>query len=232
MRPWEWEFGLIRYSPEGEIIDTVAAPTWDHDFAQVTASRENSSSVRRVPFTATMAWSFSPLGYMVGGLSTDYRIDLFRENAPVLRLERVWSPIPVKSAEAEEQQRRITRSLQRQYGSWRWNGPSVPDTKPPFKEIFVSWEGDIWVSLSTEGVASMGETEARELEEVSGRVALRFREPAAIDVFSPDGRYLGQVGVPESFQIEPEPVVRGDYVWAVVRNELDVASVVRFRIER
>lgn len=230
--PWEWEFGLVRYSPRGEIVDTVPAPTWDYDFAQLTASRDGSSSVRRVPFTAGVTWSFSPLGYMVGGLSTNYRIDLFRRGSPVLRIEREWTPVPVMGVEAEEQRRRITRGLQRQYGSWRWNGPSVPSTKPPFKELFVSWEGNIWVSLSTEAEATMTEAEARAEEEASGRVPLRFREPPAFDVFAPDGRFLGHVRVPASFRTDPEPIVRGDRVWAVTRDELDVASVARFRIVR
>jgi len=230
--PWEWEFGLVRYGPDGAIIDTLAAPVWDYEFAQVKASREGSSSVRAVPFTAQTTWSFSPLGYMVGGLSTEYRIDLFRPDAPVLRIEREWTPVTVQAAEADEQRRRITTGLQRQYGSWRWNGPPIPGTKPPFKDVFVSWEGDVWVALSTEGVATMSEAEARAEEQASGRVPLRFREPVAFDVFAPDGRYLGPVTVPASFRTEPEPIVRGDRVWAVTRDDLDVASVVRFRIVR
>ena len=30
----------------------------------------------------------------------------------------------------------------------------------------------------------------------------------------------------------PEPVIRGDAVWAVSRDELDVARIVRFRVVR
>lgn len=228
--PWDWKFGLVRYNPEGELLDTLPGPNWDFDYAQVTASAENSRSVRSVPFSPAMAWSFSPLGHMVGGLSSDYRIDLFRGEGDVLRIEREWTPVPVKPEEAEERRRRITQGLQRQYGSWRWNGPDVPDTKPPFRELFLSWEGSVWLVLSQEGIPMMSEAEARELERASRRVPLRFEEPPAFDVFAPDGRYLGHVKVPKGFDIEPEPIVRGDYVWAVMRDELDVASVVRFRI--
>ncbi len=229
--PWDWKFGLVRYSADGAIVDTVPAPTWEYEAAQLTASRENSRSVRRVPFTAAVAWSFSPLGYMVGGLSSDYRIDLYRPNDSVLRLEREWTPVPVKPEEADERRRRITQGLQRQYGGWRWNGPSVPDTKPPFREMFVSWEGNVWVVLSQEGTPTMSEAEARAEEQVSGRTPLRYQEHAAFDVFAADGRFLGHVAVPDGFDIEPEPIVRGDYVWAVIRDELDVASVVRFRLQ-
>jgi hypothetical protein len=60
--------------------------------------------------------------------------------------------------------------------------------------------------------------------------ALRVREPVAFDVFSPNGEFLGPVKVPLSFRTEPEPVFRGDFLWAITRDELDVPWVVRFRI--
>jgi hypothetical protein len=231
--PWDWEFGMIVYNSEGEITDTVPAPTWDHDVPKVTASRKNgSSSSRNVPFSPDDVWAFSPLGYMVGGLSTEYRIDLYRPDAPVLRIEKEWTPVPVLPEEAEEQRRRITDGFQRQYGSWSWNGPDVPATKPPFKDLFASEDGDIWVALSTEAVATMSVAEAREEEARTGRTALRFEEPLAFDVFGPDGRYLGPVAVPADFSIDPVPIVRGDKVWAVTRDEMDVPRIARFRLVR
>ena len=76
----------------------------------------------------------------------------------------------------------------------------------------------------------MSEAEAR-AEEARTRVPpLRFEEPLAFDVFAPDGRFLGPVRVPPSFSGYPEPIVRGDTVWAATRDSLDVASIVRFRI--
>jgi hypothetical protein len=73
-------------------------------------------------------------------------------------------------------------------------------------------------------------SEAREEERVSGVPPLRFEEPVAFDVFSPEGRFLGHVKTPPSFRTRPEPVIRGDTVWAVTRDELDVATIVRFQI--
>ena len=229
--PWDWEFGLVRYAPDGEIVDTVAAPTWDYEAPQLTAQGEGSSSVRTVPFSPEPAWTFSRLGYMVGGLSTDYRIDLFRTDAPPLRIEREWVPETVSPGEAFERRRRLTQRFERQYGSWRWNGPDIPESKPPFRELLTSWEGDIWVVLSAEGVPIMSEAEAREEEAATGILPLRFREHIAFDVFSPDGAFLGPVQVPGSFRIEPDPVIRGELVWAVTRDELEIPRVVRFRIE-
>jgi len=230
--PWDWEFGLVRVDPEHGIMDTLVVPIWDFEKAELTASRENSSSSNSVPFTADDSWTFSPLGYIVGGVSTDYRVDLFRVGQPVLRIEREWIPVPVQRDESEERRRQSTENMRRQYPGWQWNGPPIPDTKPPFRGMFVSEEGNVWVLVSQPGTPTMSEAEAREEEQRTGRPQLRFTEPAAYDVFAPDGRFLGHVSVPQSFSNSPEPIVRGGTVWAVTRDELDVASIVRFRIVR
>ncbi len=230
--PWDWKYGLLPISPRGELDDTIAAPTWDFEPLQVTASREGSSSSRSVPFGPGVEWTFSPLGYFVGGLSTDYRIDLFRTGAPVLRIEREWTPIPVLGEEAEERRTRIRQGMQRQYGSWRWNGPPVPDTKPPFRGIIADFDGRIWVQVSQQGRATMTEQEAQEEEQRSGRRPIRFEEPIAYDVFDTEGRFLGHVRTPDTFSDGPELLARGDTVWAVVRDDLDVPSIVRFRMVR
>jgi hypothetical protein len=227
----EWKHGLARMGPDGTHHDTLPAPTWDHKPAQVTARRENSSSTTSVPFSASAQWDFSPLGYFVGGVSTDYRIDLFRPEG-VLRIERAWTPIPVLAAEKAEQEHRIVENFKRSYGSWKWNGPAIPDTKPPFRSIVVAGDGRLWVQLSQPGYAWRSEAEAREEEERTKRPQTRYREGFTFDVFEPDGRYLGVVRMPGDFRGSPAPVLRGDTVWAVTRDSLDVQRVVRYRVTR
>ncbi len=229
--PWDWEYGLVRIDADAGIMDTLPVPIWEYDADLIIGRREEGGESRsRVPFTADDHWSFSPLGYVVGGVSKDYRFELARAETAVLRIEREWTPVPVKREEAEEQRRRATENMRGQYPGWNWNGPAIPDTKPPYKGMFVSAEGNIWVLVSQEGKPTMTEAEASEEERRTGRPQVRFEEPPAFDVFAPGGRFLGHVRVPESFQTRPEPVVRGDSVWAVVRDELDVASIVRFRV--
>jgi hypothetical protein len=224
--PWEWRFGLIRRDADGVVLDTVPAPAWDYSPAQLRAAREGSSAVRSVPFSPQVAWTFSPLGYVVGGLSTDYRIDLFKPGGTVLRIEREASRVAVQPAEADERRRQLTESLRRQYGAWRWNGPPIPDTKPPFRELVVSDEGDIWVEVSVSGVLREGVQPT----DADGRVQLRYWEPPAFEVFAADGRFLGTVRVPEGLRVDPEPVVRGDRIWAVFRDEMDLPTLRRLRI--
>ncbi|MGD2134522.1 MAG: 6-bladed beta-propeller [Gemmatimonadales bacterium] len=228
----DWRYGLARYTPEGVLVDTIAYPTWDYEEHTVVARREGSSSSRRVPFTPEVVVAFSPLGYMVGGVSDDYRIALLRRVVPRLRIERAYTPVPVSDEEADERVRHVTRNLQRNYPGWRWDGPAIPEHKPAFRDILVADDGRLWVHVPQPGEPFRSEAAAAEEEERTGRPQLRYREPAAFDVFEPDGRYLGRVEAPTGFRTGPEPVIRGDTVWAIVFDELDVATVVRFGIAR
>lgn len=228
----EWSFGLARFTSTGEHRDTLPAPTWDFEAREVTARREGSSSTTTVPFSPTDEWTFSPFGYFVGGVSTGYRVDLYRAEGPVLRIERAFEPVPVHTDEKAEREHQIVENFKRNYGSWKWNGPPVPDTKPPYRGIAVDDDGRIWVRVAQRGYAYRSAAEAAGEEERTGRPQLRYREPVAFDVFDDTGRFLGHLRAPDALQGSPEPIVRGDTLWGVTRDELDVGRVVRFRLVR
>lgn len=228
--PWEWTYGLARYTATGEHTDTVIAPTWDYDRPVVTGSREGSSSLTSIPFTGHSSWTFSPRGYAVGGLGTEYRIDLYQPHR-VVRLEKAWTPVPVLPEEAEERERRIRKRYQRQYPGWRWNGPSIPGFKAAFNDVFVGEDGRIWVEVPGTAYEAVSRAAAREAEERSGRPQIRYREPSLFDVFEPDGTFLGHVEAPREFRTDPAPIFLHDQIWAVAQDEFDVMYVVRYRIE-
>ena len=231
----EWEFGLVAYGPDGVPNDTIPAPVWDYEPPELVAQRvdgeDQSTSVSGVPFSPSTGWTYSPLGYMVGGLSTRYAIDLFIAPEQVLRIQRDnWVPARVRPEEREEQERIQTANMRQTEPGWRWSGDPIPDEKPPFRGIFIGERGRIWVRLHQE--AYQIETyDTREPERPGEVPEQTWFEPVVFDVFEPDGRYLGVVKAPEGFSRYPGPVARGDTVWAVVRDDLDVPYVVRFHIE-
>lgn len=133
-------------------------------------------------------------------------------------------------AEKAERERSITNNFQRSYGSWRWNGPPIPDTKPPFENVMADEDGRIWVMVPQPSYEWRSATDAEAEEERTGWPALRFRSRTVFDVYEPRGRFLGPVVVPEGFTMFPQPVIRGSAIWAVTRDHLDVARVVRYRL--
>jgi len=230
--PWEWEMAVIGIA-DGVVTDTLFEPALAWERADLTASREGSSSRRKVPYTGDRVWDFTRQGHFIAGITSRYAIYAFPGDGPVVRIERAAEPIPVLPEEAEERRARITAGLQRQYGAWRWNGPEVPDTKPPFRELFADADGRIWVVVSQPGQPTMTRAEAETEAARTGQPVVRFREPPAFDVFDADGRYLGPVTAPATLAWEePKPVVLGDTVWGVERDALGVPVVVRYRLDR
>ncbi len=228
----DWRFGLVRYGPAGVPGDTLAAPTWDYETPSLSATYSGGGgTLKYLPFAPRGVWTFSPLGYMIGGIPTRYSFDLFLAPGRVLRIERTnWRPVPVAPAERAEHERIVTDMMRRVDPAWRWTGPGIPNTKPPYTGLLVGDSGRIWLLLHQE--AQQNEPDLEDTDEAAANPQLTWTEPVAFDVFEPDGRYLGMVRAPRGFSTRPSPVMRGDTVWAVVHGTLDVPFVSRFVIRR
>lgn len=227
-----WVLGVVRYAPEtGEPGEPIAPPDLDYEAPYIEARRTSEGggvSVSRngVPFSPGDHVVFSPLGYWIGGISTDYNVGVFRPDGTVLRVSRTWEPVPVTSGEKSDAEARATYNMQRMLPSWRWNGPPIPDTKPAYRDLLAGEDGRIWVLLSQPGEGIEGVEEPGPNEEPPRR----WRESVVFDVFEPDGTYLGQVRAPDGFQIYPNPVFRGDHVWGIVEDDFEVQYITRFRV--
>lgn len=226
--PADWVLGVQRLAPDGTPGDSIAAPRWSWDRAIIKGQREGSTSVNDVPFSPEGHWAFSPLGYMVGGLATDYRIDVFHRGG-VLRIERNAAPVPVASDEAADLRRVATEQMVSQYPGWTWNGPDVPATKPPFRDLFVGDDGRIWVLLSRAGIKDPAVGAEADGTRPSPSA---WTEPVAFDLFEPDGRYLGEVTAPTGFLASPQPVFRGDTVWGTAEDSDGVRYIKRYEVVR
>lgn len=228
-----WEFGAVRYSPQGVPGDTIPEPTWDYEPPRLYAGSGRDQADWGVAFTPDAAWTVSPLGYLVGGLATRYAFDQFVAADSVIRIERAdWRPVPVSDGERAEQESIAANAMRRTDPGWRWSGPPIPETKPPYKDFFAGWDGRIWVQLHTEAYEIPAEDAGPpEIAPWMHDHVQRWIEPVAFDVFEADGRYLGMVKAPDGLLMRPPPVARGDTVWAVVRDEMGVHSIVRLTID-
>lgn len=225
--------GMARYGPDGEPGDTLDYPDRGYEGPTLTAQTENSRSRRNVPFTPTEQWTFSPHGYMVGGVSTSYAVDIVRPGGAVLRLGRATGPVAVTPGEREYQEEIVTEGMRGTDPGWSWDGPAIPQTKPPYQRVLAGRDGRIWVHLSAPGEQVPPEEDGGTTASDPGEdAAPAWRAPVIFDVFEPDGRYLGQVRAPDGFSTYPRPVFDGEHVWAVMRDEYDVQYLTRFRIER
>ena len=222
---------VILLGSEGVHLDTLPEPSMDYERFTVRAehvTEESSSSVTAlVPFTHAFFWAVHPSGHFLTGLSSDYSIDLGRDEG-VLRIKRDYDPVPVSDGERDHERASLVRMIRFSVPDWTWDGSPIPDHKPVFQELLAGRDGRIWVRLSTEG--QRVENENHDPENPFSDPVI-WRTPIRYDVFESDGTYLGVVVPPDDYSASPDPVIDGDRVWAVTRDELGVERVVRYRIE-
>ena len=216
----------IVFDPDGVVRDTLRQPHAGFRQAVVRAEGGGATVIRSVPFSPRVISVMHPDGGFVSGISSDYSIDRDLPDG-VLRIERVYVPVRVSPRQADQEREEAERMIGMSIPGWQWDGPPIPETKPPITGLYVGLGGRLWVRVSTEG---------REVENPDHEPgnpfssAVRWEAPLRFDVFEADGTYLGAVNPPEDFSVYPPPVFNGDEVWAVSRDELDIQRVVRYRI--
>lgn len=186
-------------------IDTLSPPDSPLEPEQFKIVRDGRTRVSAsVPFAPGFDTELSPAGTFWGMLTGEYRLFEIDADGDTLRtIVKAFEPVPV----TDEARARAVEQL-----DWftdqggRVDASRIPDTKPPAARFFVDDEHYVWVA--TTGVDD----------------SIR-----RWDIFDPVGRYLGVVELP--FEM-PQPRVRGDVMYGLVRDELDIPYVVRARIVR
>lgn len=217
---------IILLDPEGTPLDTIPTPTSDYEVPVVRAEAPGLRMTYGVPFAPRFHWTVHPSGHFLTGLSSDYRIELARDDG-VLRIERSQDPVPAADAERVYQRDVTTGRIRWSLPDWEWDGPAIPEHKPFFRGLLAGRDGRIWVQLSTEGRPVEN---AYHDPDDPGSFPVTWEEEIRYDVFEPDGTYLGVVVASEGFSSFPAPVFRGGQVWAVSEDEQGVERVVRYRI--
>ena len=228
----DFDMVVIVLGPDGTHVDTLPEPgtAYERPMLRAEFATEGGGAVAAhvgVPFSPEFLWTVHPSGHFVTGLSSEYRIDLPRDDG-VLGIERAADPAPVHDRERADERERVTRMMRNTDPEWSWNGPPIPERKPFFRQLLAGRDGRIWVRLATE--AQPVENEDHDPENPFSAPVF-WEEPVRYDVFEPDGTYLGVVAPPDGFSTFVAPVFDGDHVWAVTRDELGVQRVVRYRIE-
>ena len=223
--------GYVRTNPSGIVIDTVIAPKLPGNAQAMTAIRDaggrTSLTSSIVPYSTAMIYAVSPLGHLVFGQGRPYVVHATHNGKP-LRIERDWTPVPVANRERAQHRARIEFEMRRVDPGWTWSGADVPDAKPAFSNLTVGEDGRIRVTLS---VPSEEFTPDPPSAPASGprQPQLTYRpKERRWDIFEPDGRYIGRIVGPRTFALY---IMKGNYVWGVMRDENDLPTVVKMRVE-
>ncbi len=172
--------------------------------------------VPQLPAGTRFGWGISvvtPRGWWVG-VASEYRlwhIGFAGDTVRIVQRDHELHPLPAAQRDSARQE--LRRLRQRVRGRLDMEAPRYQRI---FDQFVLDDRDYLWVLLLPEADA----------------------ERTTFDVFDPEGRYLG--GVPAPYRVEPRspfsastgppPVVRGDRIAFVTKDELDVEYVVLMRI--
>lgn len=195
---------LARLDTTMTVLDTFPLPEFDAPAYELVQNGRVRMAAN-IPYSPRLSWTVAPDGTVWFGISDQYRLYQRNLDGDTLRIvEREFDPIPVT---AEERDTALELDF---YQRMRDQGADVdpdriPEHHPAWNGFAVGPEGYVWVvpevvdSLST-----------------------------PIDVFDPAGRYLGRLTLDAKIRpMYPGPLVRGDQMYGIARDELGVSYVVR-----
>lgn len=205
------------YDPAMALVDTLMLPPrpeYDADDPEGSFAfrfGESGRGYAQVPFYQVGVVVYAPDGpaWSVPRGDPTYRVHRWLpEGDTALVLEVLRPPVPVTSEDREAAVAGVLSSLE-QYGVKTLDESKIPPVKAAVSSMFLSADGDLWVRIPMDGPG------------------------ATYDVFTRDGDRLGTVHAPFAPLSYLPPFVRGDRIWAVAVDELDVQYVVqgRFRSE-
>ena len=225
--------GLVQWNAEGKVVDSLTPPATDVEPVWLMAQSPDKTSTSRtsVPFATSFVWAFSPLGYFVSARTDRYAVTLHHRSGKLTRIEREVPSIRLESDERADVEAITTANMKRTDPGWRWSGPAIPETKPFIRGIVPGDDGRIWVSVAAPGeLVPEGERApppSVQIGQVQRAPDPKWRQPLVYDVFDPSGRFVGRVAAPPKTTFR---AMRGDRIWAVTRDSLDVEQVVRYRV--
>jgi hypothetical protein len=221
---------MARLEAEGLTDDYLLVPDctvegWDIEFRD-----ENSWISNTIPFAPTGEWIMSPLGVMIAGVSDDYRFDIHHPDGTITRIEREWEPVPVEAGERQWYRARATANMRSMAPGWAWsNRRDVPTVKPPFDGFIADPDGRVWVIRQGPGI-EVEDADPDPEDRTEFYSDPRWLETWFVDVFDLEGRFLGEVDLPEGFRTYPEPFIRGSTVIAHSMGDDGVPTVKRYRL--
>jgi hypothetical protein len=215
-------------APQGDAVVTMGEATSDTlaMLSEGTTFTVQGGAARFRFFDPEPLWDTGADGTLLIAQNSEYRIEV-RDAAGVLQriVKKSFVPKPVTDAEKQAMLDAIRRMMVEQSGAppatidQLLQNASFADHYPALAQVLTGPDGTVWVQ-HVRGAAEMA---------ASGEVDLQDLGSGEWDVFDAEGHFLGVISLPERFQ----PMrIDDESFWGVQRDELDVPSVVRYRLTR
>jgi hypothetical protein len=199
----EYLRALLKFDMVGEYSDTFLLASYEAEFFEWETARSRATS--QVPFAPQQVWMVAPDGDLRTGIADQYRIHHVTLTSDTIRIiAREYEPIPVIDTERQQAVERISEFM----AGRRFDESRIPVVKPAFESLGVDDSGFLWVRLPDSPA----------------------RQGTLLDVFDPEGRFLGTLNTQEPLYRYSRFFVRGDILYYVTTDEFDVAYVIAEQI--
>ena len=173
----------------------------------------------REPFVPKVKWALGPDGTFVVGCPASYHFYIHRTDGEVVRVARARAPVGVTQEERDFRE--------------RFPMPRAEATLPAYAKLIASGGGRIWVWPSQPGRKEPVHPDVAASFGVTHTWVMSWQ--GAFDVFTDEGDWLAVVQLPpgarySGYPTEPNVVIRGDTIWAVEQDALDIQTVVRYEV--
>jgi hypothetical protein len=227
----EWRFGMISWGPNGALGDTFAQPEYDWNPRKLVAhSPDGGTSTSQTPFFPEIVWNMSPERVIVSGLATEYRFELRYPDGRMTVIERDYEPVPVEPAESRWYFESRTAGMRNNQPGWAWNGPPIPNHKAAYDGLYPDRSRRTWVRRPGPGVIRPDGVADPLNDERSWWRDPYWVDSYIVDVFEFDGRFLGEIDIPDGFNFDRKPYIEDDMVIALVEGANGVPFVKRYRL--
>jgi hypothetical protein len=192
------------------VIDTIDTPRAGQNEIFEIRREQNGRLVGMmqmlVPYSPTQQSVLDPQGAIWSGRNDEYRIwKIDFDGDSVRAVQNVVELIPVTAEERQEEIDRIREAAGE--GARQLDFNRIPEFRPAYRKVLVDDLGYLWVWREAQS------------------------DSAAFDIFDPEGQLLGVLETGNRIYEYGPIEVRGRMLTAVVRDELDIPSVVCFTIE-
>jgi hypothetical protein len=213
---------IVTLAMDGTVLDTLMRfPSGG------TIDLADPNDPRITLFAAEPVWELAEDGRLHFGINDSYRIRVYDQDGV---LERIFTKPYERAPISDGDQQTIMSFIEEQIQDLVPPGQQATalarirqayrfaDYYPAFASMQDGPQGTIWVQHIQSPSDVPEGTEWNPLQDIGAR---------DWDVFDRDGRYLGVVTMPERFAPR---LLRGEHIYGVARDELDVQYVVRLRI--
>jgi hypothetical protein len=229
-------YGMQAVGPEGKLGELREFPRQEFP-SRTGLTYMDGRLYTPVPFMPYTVDAMLPTGQVVYGDSEQYRFTVEEASGAKTVVERRVDLTPVLPEEREAYERFTTAEIHSRDPSWTWNGSPIPPTKPAFHAFYPAMDGRILVKRKGVGfpleppdcIDDPTPDDFVDARSSARELAVCWRDSYVWDVFGGDGRYLGEIDIPDLPVVE-DPFLDGDMLLLAVEDEAGTIMVKRYRL--